>query len=161
VNNTGFFVKYYKERFMKRVLIFLTLLFTFFSYSFSQQTIDLSDLKDTKETQKKSTDTVKGVKKEDKKTKEKQINKKIDKNKKKNSNNKSSKTVKKKKIVKKNDKSYKYKFQKKDLEIYKFDEKGNPVIPSNKVKKSTTVKEKNDLSLGIDDKSVNAKSEGN
>ena len=160
MNNAGFFVKYYKERFMKRVLIFLILLFTFFSYSFSQQTIDLSDLKDNKETQKKFTDTVKGVKKEDKKTKEKQINKKIDKNKKKNSNNKSSKTVKKKKIVKKNDKSSKYKFQKKSNEIYKFDEKGNPVIPSNKVKKSTTTSKEKDLSLGIDDKSVNVKSEG-
>ena len=160
MNNAGFFVKYYNERFMKRVLIFLTLLFTFFSYSFSQQTIDLSDLKDNKETQKKFTDTVKGVKKEDKKTKEKQINKKIDKNKKKNSNNKSSKTVKKKKIVKKNDKSSKYKFQKKSNEIYKFDEKGNPVIPSNKVKKSTTTSKEKDLLLGIDDKSVNVKSEG-
>ena len=133
---------------MKKIFLFMILAFLS-QYVFSQQTIDLSGISDSKkeakQTEKKSTDTAKSAKDSGKK----EAAKSLDKGKTKN-------VAKKKKPVKKNGKNYKYKFEKKENNVYKFDEKGNPIIPKSSVKKSTSAeKNKTDLSIGIEDKDVN------
>lgn len=132
---------------MSKILIFLISIFLFTSL-YSQTSIDLSHLND-KKTEKKEEKT---IVKQSTETKKQAPSKPVNKPKPKH---------KKKPVKKTNSKKEKYVFKKKDKELYKFDEKGNPIVPKQSIKKSTETKKNvsSDLTLGIEGKDVYVKKE--
>lgn len=134
---------------MNKVLIFLISIFLFTSL-YSQTAIDLRYLNDKKT-----------EKKEEKKDKKTSIEQSTETKKTAPSKSVNKSKHKKKPVKKTNSKKEKYVFKKKNKELYKFDEKGNPIIPKQNIKKSTETKKNlsSDLMLGIEGKDVNVKKE--
>lgn len=134
-----------------RFILSIFISITFFTFAFPQ--VDLTNIENGKKTEEKKEKKGKEQKQQvNKKDLKKQ---KTTKKTKKNSNtdikkDKSNKEGKKKTLKKSN--KNRYIFKSNERSVYKFDEKGNPVIKKDLIKKSTQPVAETDLSLGIENK---------
>ncbi|NLH39878.1 MAG: hypothetical protein GX445_07445 [Elusimicrobia bacterium] len=137
---------------MRKIFI-IFLFFPVFLFSQSDSTLYMSGL--SSETDQNADKDTKDKKTESKKSASGVKNKKVTTKSSKSTKSTKPKQTKKKAAVKNNSKKDKYVFKKGDANVYKFDEKGNPVKPKSKdVKKSTATKNSSELMIGLENNSV-------